>query len=177
MEVVFLLLLFFGFSVLQGAARKKRTGRPRLPGGEAESPPMAGDLLAELRKAMEQLKEGPVQPKRLPVPAPGAEAAGPPTAEAPRGRFVFERPERPVVDLDDEAQLAVTRRLKWAADRAGALTEADHRAFDARIRKRPPPKTSAADPEARMREFFVWQEILGKPVALRDPDRQDAGRG
>ncbi len=76
---------------------------------------------------------------------------------------------RDVVDLDDEAEEAVQRRLAWAAARNREHRAVDHQGFDAKIRE-----PAAADPVVRrfspsqMRDAFVWREILGPPRSLEE---------
>jgi hypothetical protein len=81
------------------------------------------------------------------------------------------RPERVVVDHDEGIDEVVQARIRWAEKLAKPSTPADHRAFDQRIRTKPlvvPPAESAVDRHARLRQMFVWHEILGKPKAMRD---------
>ena len=82
------------------------------------------------------------------------------------------RAPREAISLDDESWSAVTRRRREAALRDRALTRADHRAFDRKVRQ---PEPEAASPSARrtpsraeLREAFKWREILGRPVGWRD---------
>lgn len=74
-----------------------------------------------------------------------------------------------VVDYDEEAQAVVQRRIDAAQARDNALTAKDHGAFDARIREAGPvapvrPTMSVAE----LRRAFVWREVLGPPVGLRE---------
>jgi hypothetical protein len=74
------------------------------------------------------------------------------------------------VDQDDEAERVVARRIAEAQGRSGALTKADHLAFDQRIKQQPADKTATRGYSTRrLREAVVWREILGPPVSLRDP--------
>jgi hypothetical protein len=86
-----------------------------------------------------------------------------------------ERAARAVVDQDDQAEALVQRRIQAAQARSGALTRADHSKFDQAIRgaaqpiqvhrsrKKLPRRTGS------IRDAFVWAEILGPPVARREP--------
>jgi hypothetical protein len=78
------------------------------------------------------------------------------------------RPERAVVDQDDEAEQVIARRLKAAAANSEGLTRADHMKFDSRIREEPADKTATTGYTARqLRNAVVWREILGPPVSMR----------
>ncbi len=82
------------------------------------------------------------------------------------------RPERVVVDLDDQAEEIVRRRVVAAEERNRPMTLADHRAFDEKIRESSPQTKTA--PRVRrasidLRRAVVWREVLGPPLALRDP--------
>ena len=72
-------------------------------------------------------------------------------------------------DQDTDAEQLVARRIAAGEKRSGALTEADHLAFEQRIRQEPADKTATAarDPR-RLRNAVIWREILGPPVSLRD---------
>lgn len=82
------------------------------------------------------------------------------------------RAPREVVDLDDESRAAVARRLREAALRDRALTRADHRAFDRKVRQPDPQVTAssrrAVPTRAQLRDAIKWREILDRPVGWRD---------
>ena len=82
------------------------------------------------------------------------------------------RAPREVVDLDDESWAAVARRRREAALRDRALTRADHRAFDRKVRQPEPgpapTRARTAPTRAELREAIKWREILGRPVGWRD---------
>jgi hypothetical protein len=81
------------------------------------------------------------------------------------------RPERAVVDQDDQAEQIVARRLKAAEANSVQRTRADHVAFDSRIRQEPADKTATRGyTAAQLRNAVVWREILGPPVALREEE-------
>jgi hypothetical protein len=83
------------------------------------------------------------------------------------------RAARKEVDFDDEAEAIAQRRIRSAAERDRTLSRADHKAFDSRIRA-VPDKTAVAKPEQiSLRQAIIWREILGPPVALRDPNQPD----
>jgi hypothetical protein len=81
------------------------------------------------------------------------------------------RPERVIYDQDSDAEALVRRRIAAGEARSGALTKADHKAFDARIRQQQPADHTAVRryTPAQLRDAIVWREILGPPVALREP--------
>jgi hypothetical protein len=79
------------------------------------------------------------------------------------------RAARQMVDHDDQAGATAQRRISAAEQRNRAVTPADHRAFDKRIRQEPADRLATrARTVAELRQAVVWNEILGKPVALRD---------
>lgn len=76
---------------------------------------------------------------------------------------------RRLVDTDDEAEVIVQQRLKAIQARNQQHMDADHHAFDQKIRA----EGSAAPPALRfttdrLREAFVWREILGPPKGLEE---------
>jgi hypothetical protein len=82
------------------------------------------------------------------------------------------RAPREDISLDDASWSAVTRRRREASLRDRALSRADHRAFDRKVRQ---PEPEAAPPSARkaptrteLREAIKWREILGRPVGWRE---------
>ena len=99
----------------------------------------------------------PLQRPRLPPPEPEPNVV---SLELPP-----ERPLRRDESQDDAAPLLVARRIKEAAARSGALTDADHAAFDARIRRPVTPRPARVS-RGRLQEAVVWREVLGPPAAL-----------
>jgi hypothetical protein len=79
------------------------------------------------------------------------------------------RPPRVTYDQDSGAEDLVRRRIAAGEARSGALTKADHRTFDQRIRQEPADHTAVRryTPE-QLRDAIVWREILGPPVSERD---------
>lgn len=95
----------------------------------------------------------------------GMPATTVPARQKPAGR------DREVLDLDLEAEDVAQRRIEEAEARNRALSDADHAAFEARIRKTPaqpvvPVATRAPLPD--LHRAIIWNELLGPPVALRD---------
>jgi hypothetical protein len=79
------------------------------------------------------------------------------------------RPERANYSQDTGAEELVRRRIASADARSGAITRADHKAFDARIRQEPADHTAVRRyTPAQLRNAIVWREILGPPVSERD---------
>jgi hypothetical protein len=76
------------------------------------------------------------------------------------------------VDREAEAEAIERRRDAAVAARSQALTDADHAVFEARIDAERTAATANAPARnltpRRLREAFVWSEILGLPVALRE---------
>lgn len=76
-----------------------------------------------------------------------------------------------VVDFDDEAEGIAARRIASVRGRERPLGESDHAKFDERIRREAADATATPTPNlAQLRHAVVWREILGPPVAMRDPD-------
>ena len=131
------------------------------------------DLLRELGRTMDQAagqRTGQAKAeKRLP---PKSMEVRKTSREVPEARSLEEdvqRPERAVVDADDEAEAIAARRIAAAEANARPLGAADHLAFDARIREEPADATATKGYSMRrLREAVVWREILGPPVSLRD---------
>jgi hypothetical protein len=109
---------------------------------------------------------------KRPAPAPGPARQRPkparPRAAEPVEGASLEAP----VDREAEAEAIERRRLEAVAARNEELTDADHAAFEARIREEDAaarPRTAARRlTPGQLREAFVWKEILGAPVALRE---------
>jgi hypothetical protein len=79
------------------------------------------------------------------------------------------RPARVPYDQDSGAEDLVRRRIAAAEARSGALTKADHKAFDTRVRQEPADHTAVRGyTPAQLRDAIVWREILGPPVSERD---------
>lgn len=186
------ILVVAGLSLL---GRKKRPPpRPRpardleleaspgelLEGTSASGPPAPGSLGELFRQIqLEQRRRAGIAPRQTRVSLPSAEdVEDRETLEIVP--VVYEREpvvrEPPViVDLDETGQEAISRRLKDAAARNRALTAADHRAFDQRVRASLPPTASQVKRVRRspIQNALIWKEILGRPVSLRDGDPLD----
>jgi hypothetical protein len=182
------------FSLL-GRARGESQPRPR-PGPQAPQPrphlptardPSPGDatqregsrleqLLRQLERNLDQAAGGQGRaPARLPVPLPDdedVEERG--SLEEPENVVSLEtevkRPARARYNQDSGAEDLVRRRIAAAESRSGALTRADHKTFDARIRQEPADHTAVRRyTPAQLRNAIVWREILGPPVSERNP--------
>jgi hypothetical protein len=92
--------------------------------------------------------------------------------ESQEGRSLEVEPvrgERAVVDQDEEGERVVQQRLAAAEANLAPLSDADHQAFEQRIRAEPADKTATRGYTVRrLREAVVWREILGPPVSLRE---------
>jgi hypothetical protein len=159
----------------------------RLPGTARPLPPAGGDatqreglrleaLLRDLGRTLDQAS-GPVgraPDRRLP---PAEEVEEVESREAPLEVRSLEaaptRPERAVVDQDEESERVAARRIEAAEANSAPRTRADHRAFDARIRQEPADKTATrAYTTRQLRDAVVWREILGPPVSLRGEEEE-----
>ncbi|GEM_PF-1354443 len=206
MEGLFGLLLLYGVLALIGAAQRAGKGKgkgrrpPSRPEPEAELPELpelpepSGGTRSEgfdLDRWLRQLEGA--------VPAEGG-GTGPrgrradrslPEAEEVEERETLEtepvvvpyeyveRPERVVVNYDAAAQRTVARRLAESEKRDRALTLADHRRFDSRIRAVQPEATPSivrtpirkSLSGASLRQAIILREVLGPPVGERGEPR------
>jgi hypothetical protein len=134
------------------------------------------DLLRELGKTIDEAAgpRGRPASARLP-PAEEVEERGS-LETMPEARSLEEgvrRPERTVVDADDEAEAIVARRIAASEANARPLAAADHQVFDARVRQEPADATATGGYSMRrLRSAVVWREILGPPVSLREGDER-----
>jgi hypothetical protein len=152
------------------------TGRARfeLPESFADASPGLRDLLDAIENAKARAERGPIAGQ---VPRPAAPRRLPaPEAEVVREE-VFEdarpvRRQRQRVDLDESSAEAARQRREAVARREAGRSDADHTAFDARIRQQTADATRVAvpAPESRpdLRQALIWREILGPPKSLRD---------
>lgn len=190
MELIFLLVLFAIGNLLKANAEKKQREQAERELELGEHAPDRDDLMEEIRRAMEGMRQqrqpetaappysrtGGAQLSTIDRDDDGFDEEDETLEEVPVVRSLEEevrRPERVRIDYDAESRAAVQRRIEWAEDRARAHRPEDHRAFDQRIRAVPTVASPAADRPAvgrpDLRQLIVWQEILGKPVALREP--------
>ncbi len=178
----FPLLVFIAwvvFSVIRGAAKAA---------GELQKQPRAGDalpkslpgmnpdfleMLRQLERASRSAEEPAPVPRRV-APVPSRDE--PEFVEDVRSlEMDVHRAAREEISLDTASEAAIQRRREAAARRDLPRSGADHAAFDARIRAEADKATAApaATPPAtaRLQHALVWNEILGRPVSLRDePD-------
>jgi hypothetical protein len=174
-----------------GAPSRPRTAqnlpRPRPP-AQVERQAPAGDptqqegsrlerLLRELERNLEQAAAQAEPARRPPVPPlPDDEDIEDRESLEEPARVVsleteVHRPARVQYDQDSGAEDLVRRRIAAAEARSGAITRADHKRFDARIRQEPADHTAVRRgyTPAQLRDAMVWREILGPPVSERDP--------
>jgi len=180
MEGIVLLLFFFVMmSVVRGLANQQKKGTrparrppPRGPSeAGSEQPTSIRDLLDEFRRSMEEAERKArgedvrVLPPPTPVEAIQLERR-PAVKRLPAKAKASSQP----MDFDDQAEAVIQERRRWAEEHNKALTEADHEAFDARIRKGQQKKPVAQAPTRahELRQMIIWREVLGPPVALRD---------
>lgn len=134
------------------------------------------DLLRELGRTLDQSAGPRGRPASTRLP-PAEEVEDRTSLEStPEVRSLEEivrRPQRVEIDSDDQAEALIARRRAAAEAYAHPLRRADHVAFDARIRQEPADATSTPGTSMRrLRDAVVWREILGPPIALRDPADQ-----
>ena len=163
----------------QGTVRRgPQAPLPRPPRPDASQ--REGERLEELLRGLQgRLEQGGAGTRgkttiviKRPVPAPGPVHQRPKPARSraaePEEAASLEAP----VDREAEAEAIERRRLEAVAARSQELTDADHAAFEARIREEDAAaraRTTARRLTAgQLREAFVWNEILGPPVALRE---------
>ncbi len=76
-----------------------------------------------------------------------------------------------VLDLDEEAEDLVQRRIDQAEARNHAISDADYAAFEKKIRKvQQPVAVPVAAPAIQpvdLRQAIIWNEVLSPPVSLR----------
>ena len=169
-EFLFLAILFVVGGLLQNAGKRRRqeSGTSR---GPTEAEPGGGGVLAEFQKALEEMKranEGATVGEDDEVEAVSREVL----PEVRSLEDLSPRAERVVVDQDEAIEALEAKRAEWAEARARSHSREDHRAFDAKIRT--PAVVAAAAPDRRveLRRMIVWQEVLGKPVSLRDREER-----
>jgi hypothetical protein len=78
------------------------------------------------------------------------------------------RVERAESSYDDRAEAASRARIEAARARDRALTDADHAAFDRRVRAGGAATNRKPRRRVSMGDAIIWREILGPPVSLRD---------
>jgi len=192
--VIVVLWLIAGFF---NAAKKRSRPPTKRPAPRAPLPPAptpegrrGGGILDQLRAELERIqREAELAEGRPPRPRPGSEQ-GPsgrpariPLPEAEEVEEVeslevepvvtsWEAPVRPdraePVARDQQIEAVTARRLREAEARNQALTLADHKAFDRKVRAAPtaaPRRTRRRPP---MQQAMIWREVLGPPIALRD---------
>ena len=131
-------------------------------------------LLRELERNLEQVSGTQGQPGRRSPPLPDDEdVEDRESLEVPERVVSLEtevnRPERVMYSQDSGAEELVRRRIAAGDARSGALTKADHKRFDTRIRQEPADHTAVRRyTPAQLRDAIVWREILGRPVSERD---------
>jgi hypothetical protein len=159
-----------------GTRRPPPTPRPYRPDATQNEGQRLEELIRHLEGRLEQQggaargkstvvikRPAPAQPRTRPRPAAPAR---PRVAESGEGESL----EAPV-DREAEAEALERRRLVAVAARGEALTDADHAAFEARVRADREPDAAAAPIHRlnvrELRDAFVWNEILGPPAGLR----------
>ncbi len=163
-EILFLIVLFAVGGLLQAAGKRRRQA------SEATLPSAgSGGMLAEIQKALAEMKRANEAASFAAEDGDEEEAT---TREVePEVRSLEDpvpRPERVIVDQDEAIEALTAKRAEWAEARSRPHTKADHRAFDAKTRTVEPVLPAGPDRAAALRRMIVWQEVLGKPVSLRN---------
>jgi hypothetical protein len=187
--IVWLLFNLIG----QGKGRSRSAPRPApqpRPAGSSDPTQQEGSrlerLLRELERSLEQVADKQsgggsrvptpqrTGPARLPVPPATDEedVEERDSLEEPEQVVSLEtevsRRERPEYDQDSEVEAIVQRRIEAARGRDRALGKADHKAFDAKVRREVADHTAVRRyTPAQLRDAVVWREILGPPVSER----------
>ena len=163
-----------------GRSTTTRTLPPAHPPATGDATQREGSMLERLLRELERnMEDGgrPTAPRPVPrhsVPLPSAEEVEElESLEEPERVVSLEtevvRTPRVRVDHDDDAEQVERRRIAAAEARSGALTRADHRRFDQRIRQEPADHTAVRRyTRAQLRNAIIWREILGPPVSERD---------
>ena len=198
--VLWLLFNLIGQGKRAGRSAPRRTtpSADRLPRpgggtGTADSTQQEGSRLELLLRELERNLEGmagsqppvitrPPEPRSAGGPQPPALEEGEEedvedhrSLEAPERVVSLEtepqRQQRTRYDHDAEAEAIAGRRVAAARNRDRALSKADHKAFDEKIRQEPADHTAVRRyTPAQLRDAVVWREILGPPVSEREPD-------
>lgn len=164
--VGWLIVAYVGWAILS-ALRKAPAGKAAPRGGR---PPLSRDEAH--RRLLETL--GATQGERIIVERPVAV----PDRTAVRLRRLPPRDEdvsspEVALDHDDDVESIVRARRREVEVRNRALAGEDHEAFDVRVRReaeRPADEgRRTSDERAALRRLMAWQEILGRPVGMRDP--------
>lgn len=157
--------------------------RPSRPDASQREGEQLEALLRQLEGRLGQTGAGTRGKATVVVRRPAAPAPAAPAPAPARPRPKPARPKAPAgeaptslevpVDREAEAEAIERRRLEAVAARNQELTDADHAAFEARMRQEDAAAALAATAARRLtpgqlREAFVWNEILGPPVALRE---------
>ena len=128
-------------------------------------------LLRELGRTLDEARSSAHAPEGRRPPSAGGAGAERSLETEPQVQSleaVSDEGGRAVVDQDDEAERLEQQRIAAAEANQRPLTEADHEAFERRIRQEPADKTATHGYTAReLRRAMVWREILGPPVSLR----------
>jgi hypothetical protein len=158
--IFFAAFLWFLFSEMRPKKKpgpRSESPRIELPGRRAEPPS---------RRAAEPLYNAEIERQRLERLLKGLDPDGGPlviSLETPPVREA-----RDEASYDDRAEAASRARIEAARLRDEALNDADHAAFDRRIRAGGAAANRKAPRRIALRDAVVWREILGPPVSLRD---------
>jgi hypothetical protein len=167
--LILVAVVWFLFNLV---ARKKRP--PAAPKGRQHPGPGAARPLPGVRLDPTQREGGQLERLLRQLGSTLDQTEGPlgraPDRPIPSAETGPARSLRVTVDQDDEGERVAARRIAEVEGRIRPLSQADHEAFDQRIRQEPADKTATRGYSTRrLRDAVVWREILGPPVSLRDP--------
>jgi hypothetical protein len=172
--VGWLIVAYIGWAIMS-ALRKSPAGKAAT---RARRPPLSQEEAH--RRLLETL--GVTQGERIIVERPAA-TVDRTAVRLQRLQTKGEDTSRPevAVDHDDDAERIVRQRRREVEVRNRALAGDDHEAFDVRMRQGDAARLEVGpvasvrgsqetrDERAHLRRLIVWQEILGRPVGMRDP--------
>ncbi len=161
--IVFVGFLLWVLQVLRAGGRGERSaGAPAPRPHRPDATQREGEQLEELLRQLQGRLGGPEArtPGKTRVLVKRSAPARPPEAVS------LEAP----VDREAEAEGIEQRRFAALEARNRELGDADHAAFEARIRTEGGPAAAVARrlTSRELRDAFVWTEILGPPVAFRE---------
>ena len=159
--VAWLIVAYIAWAVMS-AIRKSPAGKAAQV---ARHPPRSQE---EAHRQMLELL-GLTQGERIVIKQPADQAAVRPRRLPASGTPA---PSEVAVDHDDEAERIVRRRRREVEARNRALAGEDHEAFEARVRQEEQEEAvkRRGTPVAtgQLQKLIVWQEILGRPVGMRE---------
>jgi hypothetical protein len=161
--IVFAGFLFWVLQVLRAGGRGERSGGAPPP--RTHRPDAAQREGEQLEQLLRQLQGRLGRPEAR-TPGKTKVLVKRPAPARPPEAVSLKMP----IDREAEAEGLEQRRLAAVEARNRELGDADHAAFEARIRTEGGPAAAAARrlTSQDLRDAFVWTEILGPPLAFRE---------